>query len=227
MDVQTGDSVTFDSYEKKEQAYNFETKYYSEYGEEQNKHIIVYDKGIEIEHVLASGTFPNFFDYPKLEVDDSEDRVSRNGKHNFWDGGLTSTTPLREVIQAHRDYWHKKGTDKDDVPDLEVYIADLWPSELKEEPSSFDLDFVENRKWNIIFSDKTDYDEQVAKVITDYNDLVNELRYLAKRNDVPDKEINGILEKYASSENRTGQRRKYKDVLGGRFRLTKVVRIDR
>jgi hypothetical protein len=35
------------------------------------------------------------------------------------------------------------------------------------------------------------------------------------------------LKKYASSENRNGQRRIYKDVLGGRFRLTKVIRIDR
>lgn len=181
MDVQTGDAVTFDSYEKKDQAQNLGTKYYSEYGDEQNKHMISYDRGVEVEHVLASGTFPNFFDYPKLNVKDSETSVSKNEKHNFWDGSLRSTTPLREVIHTHRDYCHEKGTDKDDVPDLEVYIADLWPSELKEQPSSFDLDFVENRKWNILFSDKTDYDEQVASVVTDYSDFVNEFRHLAKR----------------------------------------------
>ncbi len=45
-----------------------------------------------------------------------------------------------------------------------MYIADLWPSELKEKPISFDRDFVENRKWDIIFGDKTDYDEQVANL---------------------------------------------------------------
>jgi hypothetical protein len=52
-----------------------------------------------------------------------------------------------------RDFWHADDDDKeeDDVPDLEVYIADLWPSKLKEEPISLDLDFVENRKLNIIF----------------------------------------------------------------------------
>ena len=99
-----------------------QTKYYSIYGaNEQNKHIIFYDKGIGIEHILASGTFPNFFDYPKFKVDEEKRR------HNFWDGGFRSNTPLREVIHAHRDYWHNKDNDReeDDVPDLEVYIAEF------------------------------------------------------------------------------------------------------
>lgn len=29
-------------------------------------------KGIEVEHVLASGTFPMFFDYPKFRVFNSK-----------------------------------------------------------------------------------------------------------------------------------------------------------
>jgi hypothetical protein len=188
--------------------------------------MIYYDRGIEVEHVAASGTFPNFFDYPKFKVKDFKANLEIR-RHNFWDGSIRSTTPLREVIQAHRDNWHDPITIEDDVPDLEVDIADLWPSVLKEEPTSFDLDFVENRKWNILFSDKTDYDEQVAKIVTDYNDLVNELRNMAEREGISKDEIKGILEKYARSEKRNGQRRKYKDLLGGRFRLTKVVRIDR
>jgi hypothetical protein len=40
-------------------------------------------------------------------------------------------------------------------------------------------------------------------------------------------EVDDILEKYAHSEKRNGQIRKYRDLLGGRFRLTKVVRIHR
>jgi predicted acylesterase/phospholipase RssA len=224
VDVETGDAVTFDSYEKKTQENNL-GKYYSEYGDEQSKHTIIYERGVEIQHALASGTFPNFFDYPKFNVKDSQTNLE-NERHNFWDGSLRSTTPLREVIQAHRDYWHEPDSDKDDVPDLEVYIADLWPSLLKEEPTSFDLDFVENRKWNILFSDKTDYDEQVAKVVGDYNDLVNELKNLAERRGIKD-EIKDILKQYARSEKRNGRARTYKDLLGGRFRLTKVVSIDR
>ena len=180
--------------------------YYSEYGvNEQSKHVLFYDKGVGIEHVLASGTFPNFFDYPKFKVENPETNI-RNEEHIFWDGGFRSNTPLREVIHAHRDYWHKDDNEEeDDVPDLEVYIADLWPSELKEEPLSFDHDFVENRKLNIIFSDKTHYDEQVAEVVSDYIDLAKELKNLAERNGASEKEINHILEKHGGSKNRKGQ----------------------
>lgn len=97
----------------------------------------------------------------------------------------------------------------------------MWPSVLKEEPTFFDLDFVENRKRNILFSNKTHYDEQVAKVVSHYNDLVNELRNLAGRAGIKE-EMNDILEKYARSEKRNGRARNYKDLLGGRFRLTKL-----
>ncbi|HET6717556.1 MAG TPA: patatin-like phospholipase family protein [Nitrososphaeraceae archaeon] len=239
VDVQTGDAVTFDSYEKNESAMNADgmilkdnnqTKYYSVYGaDEQNNYIIFYGEGIDIEHILASGTFPNFFDYPKFKVKENINLDEEKRQHNFWDGGFRSNTPLREVIHAHRDYWHNKNKNRDnedDVPDLEVYIANLWPSELKEKPISFDLDFVENRKLNIMFSDKTHYDEQVAEVVSDYIDLAKGLKSLAERSGASEKEINDILKKHAHSKNRKGHMRVYESLLGGRFRLTKVVRID-
>ena len=226
VDVQTGDAVTFDSYSNHVKYHNDENS-------------LRYDKGIEIEHILASGTFPDFFDYPRFKVNNHE-IDERNKEHIFWDGGFRSNTPLREVIQAHRDYWHKTrkqlgqeeekdGNDEleNNVPDLEVYIADLWPSNLKEEPISFDRDFVENRKLGILFNDKTDYDEQIANVITDYIDLVKELRNLAQRKGASkDDEIKYILNKHASSINTKGQTRIYEELLRGRFRLTRVVRID-
>jgi NTE family protein len=229
VDVKTGDAVTFDSYSE-------ETKYHDD------KNVIKHGRGIEVEHVLASGTFPNFFDYPKFRVehsskknDNDSNQQLRNEEHTFWDGGYQSNTPLREVIQAHRDYWHKirehnNNDDEDkkenDVPDLEVYIADLWPSELKEEPISYDLDFVENRKHDLLLADRTDYDEKVADIVTDYVDLVKRLKNLAQKYGASEKELNHILERDATSKNTEGVTRKYKELLGGRFRLTKVVRID-
>jgi predicted acylesterase/phospholipase RssA len=229
VDVETGDAVTFDSYEKREKAKDVtdDSRYYSVYGpDEQNKHVLIYDDGINIDHVLASGTFPNFFDYPKFKVKDSALNYEEK-EHIFWDGGFRSNTPLREVIHSHRDFWHVDDDDneEDDVPDLEVYIADLWPSELREEPISLDLDFVENRKLNIIFADKTHYDEQMAEVVSDYIDLTKALKNLAERTG-NSKEVKHLLEKHAGSKNRGGKIRKYKSLLGGRFRLTKVVRID-
>ena len=207
VDVQTGDAVTFDSYSK-------EAKYHND------RNTIYNQNGIEIEHGLATGTFPDFFDYPKFKVNNVEMGIKNEEEHIFWDGGFRSNTPLREVIQAHRDYWHKtrkhtkeEEQDEDklenDVPDLEVYIADLWPSELKEKPISFDRDFVENRKWSIIFGDKTDYDEQVANFVTDYVDLAKQLKSLAERKGASTNELNHILDKYATSKNTIGQTRKY------------------
>ena len=49
----------------------------------------------------------------------------------FWDGGVLSNTPLRELIQSHQDYWklvENIADSKMSIPDLEVYIVDVWPS---------------------------------------------------------------------------------------------------
>jgi len=226
VDVKTGDAVTFDSYVK-------EAKYHDD------RNTVYNHDGIGIEHALASGAFPDFFDYPKFKVNmmnDAGKNIKRE-EHVFWDGGFRSNTPLRELVQAHRDYWlsiarEKHRDEKDyeyenDVPDLEVYIADLWPSELKEEPISFDRDFIQDRQWDLILGDKTDYDEQVSNVVTDYIDLARRLKSLAERRRVPKEEIDYILDGFANSINTKGKTRKFRELLEGRFRLTKVIRIDR
>lgn len=227
VDVQTGDAITFDSYSEEAQYHNDTSSF-------------IYSKnGIEIDHVLASGTFPDFFDYPEFEVQSGRKAENlKMEKRIFWDGGFRSNTPLREVIQAHTDYWRNKHRitttvnkaekTEQDIPDLEVYIADLWPSVLEDQPISFDHDFVEDRKLDVIFGDRTDYDEKVANVVTDYVHLARQLRNLAKKKGASDDELDAILEKYTSSKARLGEPpRKYKTMLEERFRLLKVVRIDR
>jgi hypothetical protein len=64
------------------------------------------------------------------------------------------------------------------------------------------------------------------KFVTDYVDLAKQLKNLAQRKGASDEEINHILNKYATSMNTKGQVRKFQELLGGRFRLTKVTRID-
>ncbi len=51
------------------------------------------DNGIGINHVMASASFPIYFKY--VEIDGEK----------FCDGGILSNTPLRELIQYHRDFW--------------------------------------------------------------------------------------------------------------------------
>ena len=58
-------------------------KYYSEYGNAQNKHVLFYNNGIMIDHILASGTFPGFFDYPKFEVENTSYENSIKEDHIF------------------------------------------------------------------------------------------------------------------------------------------------
>ncbi len=114
VDVADGATVTFDSYSK-ESKYGRLNKGSNKF----SKRVITYDKGIELKHVMASASIPLFYDYEIIQ------------RHKFWDGGILSNTPLREVLQAHRDYWFKiigKEKPESKVPDLEVYIIGLWPS---------------------------------------------------------------------------------------------------
>jgi predicted acylesterase/phospholipase RssA len=60
---------------------------------------------------MASGTLPELYD-PK-EIDG----------HKFWNGGLLSNTPLRELLESHRDYW--VNVEYSEVSDLVFHRTDL------------------------------------------------------------------------------------------------------
>ena len=99
-------------------------------------------------------------------------------QRDFWDGGLLSNTPLRELIESHRNYWlHVKKVGENSVPDLEIYIADVWPS--RKDPIPLDLDGAKNRLYDIMLCDKTDYDKKVADIISDYIHLYYKTRQFA------------------------------------------------
>lgn len=129
VDIAEGITVTFDSYKKSDG--KRKTVYYSgrKYGHKKEEYrsnekdnskqiVIEYENGITIEHLMASGTLPELYD-PKDICKDSKGEIC---KRKFWDGGLLSNTPLRELLEAHRDYW--VGVEnKDEAPDLEVYIV--------------------------------------------------------------------------------------------------------
>lgn len=83
--------ITFDSCGKLNNGgkiYEWKT----EYGHSA-KHTIRYDNGVTLDHVMASATIPITYDYQEI-----------NGRR-FWDGGVLSNTPLRELIGRHKDFW--------------------------------------------------------------------------------------------------------------------------
>lgn len=119
-------------------------------------------------HVMASASIPLFYQFEEIEGE------------KFCDGGVLSNTPLREVLHAHRDYWYKvvgKGKAGSKVPDLEVYIVGVWPEGTDTwggVPS--DHDGIKERLYDINLSDRTEYDEKTAVIVSDYVDMINRIR---------------------------------------------------
>jgi NTE family protein len=201
-----------------------------------NPNAIFYE-GIKVDHVLACASVPIVYDYTTIEAEELD---GSNNKilHYFWDGQYLSNTPLRELISEHTIYWKNEiGTEKlreeifnkeQDglkVPDLDVYIVNLWP--IKENDVAKDHDGQVDRKNDILYHDKTEYDEKVAELVTDYIDLAKELLVELDKH-VPREQIRkNILEKKAHSRLRTGKIRTYNDLLVGKFALQKVIRIER
>jgi NTE family protein len=211
VDVAEGKTVAFDSYHTKA---------------EDPKNSLYEGDGITIDHVMASGTLPVFYKFREIPT---------KGGRKFCDGGILSNTPFRELLQAHRDYWKSVvGEDKDEIPDLEVYIINVHPSKQDEVPT--DLDGVRDRINDITFSDRNShYEEMVADLVTDYTDLIDKLKELAKSQFKNKDESDTIFQNEfenliktteAKSRGGTVEHRKYKDLLKGRFKLTKVTRIE-
>ena len=212
VDVAEGKTVAFDSYHTK--------------AEDPGNSLYEGD-GITIDHVMASGTIPVFYKFREIPT---------KGGRKFCDGGILSNTPFRELLQAHRDYWNGiivEGNDNK-IPDLDVYVINVHPSKQDKVPT--DLDGVKDRINDITFMDRNShYDEMVANLVTDYTDLIDRLKELAKsyfknkvkKDIILQNEFETLLK---SIEGRTSgaerEDRKYKDLLKCRFRLTKVIRIE-
>jgi NTE family protein len=217
VDVSEGKTVTFDSYHTKDDSEN-----------------VVYEgDGITIDHVMASGTIPLFYKFRVI------------GGRSFYDGGFLNNTPFRELLQAHRDYWTKVlGDVKAKIPDLDVYIVNVHPS--KKDVIPTDHDGVNDRYIDISYSDRNSrYDEMVTHLATDYNELedisndfielIYKLKGLVKSQLTNTSEgiaFQNELERLLmlreeKKEAQKDRREKYKDLIKGKFKLTKVVRVER
>jgi predicted acylesterase/phospholipase RssA len=222
-DLADGAAVTFDSYSKLSE-YGRVDKNTGKYRERK----ITYSKGIELSHVMASSCIPLFYKYEEIQG------------RKFWDGGVLSNTPLREVLHMHRNYWLNtvgEGKPESKVPNLEVYIIGVWPSsgsgndDSEEIPSDFDG--LKVKLYDIHLSDKTEYDEKSAIMVSDLIDIVEKIRSLAPKYMTPEKVEDFeeylrdyLTEQMAQSKGRDGEQRSYGSLLNGRFKLDRVVRIE-
>jgi NTE family protein len=173
----------------------------------------------------------------KLTIDNRGNKRIDNVQRFFWDGGIASNTPLRELIQAHKDYWldvKGKGKVNAQIPDLDVYIVDVWPTKQNNIP--VDHDGVVDRNFELLFCDKTPYDEKVADIVSDYTNFVSKLGKLAgeaidgigdinKKKDLQTR-LENIYKIKAKTSHRSGEPREYQDLIKGRFEVN-VIRIER
>jgi NTE family protein len=223
-------AVTFDSYLRKtrypkgkiDERENKDSSHRAnQKQQEEEKRIIEYSDGITMEHVRASMSPQTVIDYPKFE--DIQNQETRY----LWDGAFLSNTPLRELLHLHRYYWHDEKK-VEHVPHLEVYIINLYPTvERNQIDPPKDADTIQDREIDIRFHDRTLYDVKVARMTSDYLILHGQLKNLAINKGATKKEIDEILNKQSKSSHRTGKRRTYRDLIEGRFDVTKVIYVNR
>ena len=92
---------------------------------------------------------------------------------------------------VHRHYWHRVRK-LDDIPALRVGIVNLHPIKIDEIP--YECDGIVDRKNDIIYHDKTEFDESVAVLVSDYVSLGKALVNLADKNGINRNKIQKILQ---------------------------------
>lgn len=256
VDVQELTPVVFDSYEKEDGTRKSEYGKYGrmKFGRSENdqedtegfEHVIRYDDGIKADFVLASCSVPVNYDYTRLNVEnrvlvgggqgDNVDTGDNNGPssssngtsglRSFWDGGLLANTPLRQTVLAHRDYWNKVRKLEENIPKLRYGIINLHPAKQDYLPS--DYDGVVDRKNDIIFHDRTEFDENVAVLLSDFIRLAKTLIKLAEENGVSKE----VLQKTLKEETKavylaTGKHFRFEDLIKANVDVDFVVRLER
>jgi NTE family protein len=109
-------------------------------------------------HILAATGYPSYY-FQWAEVE--------KGVY-AWDGSLLSNTPLREVI------------DSSPVKDKRVFLVENYPKKCYTLPDN--LQEVQHRARDIMFSDKTIHNIQMSKAITYYLRLIDDLYRMLEDN---------------------------------------------
>ena len=197
--------VVFDSYSSKETDTD-QFSWHSDYGlnsEYKAKFRIKYKHGIELEHVESSMATPIRYDYPRFKVTNLQNNETI--QRTFWDGAFLANTPLRQVMRAHRKYWMDRG-EENNIPELEIFIVNLYPSVEKGVPASPDA--IQDRQIDLTFHDRTKFQVKIDKMRSNYIKALKQL--------MPEPE-----------KRNTEMSKMEKTLLKGRFNLGRVVYVER
>jgi NTE family protein len=134
--------------------------------------------------ILATSAYP-LYNFRWVEMEDGV---------YAWDGGLLSNTPLREVIDASP------------VNDKRIFLVENYPKKIDTLPRN--LPEVYHRARDIIFSDKTEHNVTMSKVITLYLSYIEELYQLIEDHIDPTKvdqdQLKRIRHKYKKFKQERG-----------------------
>ncbi len=143
------------------------------------------------QHILATSAYP-LYNFRWAEV--------KKGIYS-WDGSLLSNTPLREVIDASP------------VNDKRIFIVENYPKKVGLLPRN--LPEVYHRARDIMFSDKTEHNITMSKVITMYLKYIDELYQLIEKHvdfsKVDKDQLKKIRHKYKKIKHERGA--EIKDIL--------------
>ncbi len=109
-------------------------------------------------HILAVTGYPSYY-FQWAEVE--------KGVY-AWDGSLLSNTPLREVIEASP------------VKNKRIFLVENYPKNIDNLPDN--LQEVQHRARDIMFSDKTMHNVQMSKAFTYYLKFIDEIYHMLENN---------------------------------------------
>jgi predicted acylesterase/phospholipase RssA len=240
VDVQEAHPVVFDSYKQKNGKH--ETVYgqtVSKEGKTQGGYKIEYD-GIEVDHILASASVPLNYDFTKITAKQLDVKNSKDNQvtRYLWDGGILHNTPMVPLLYHHKKFWDNligiekqreaifEGDPKNEtqIPGLLTFVVDMWAKKSKVLPQT--RNETKSRYYEIMYSDKTDYEERIMAILDDFVTVSKNLIELSKKKGATREELEKILLPPVKTQFYTGFTRSYIDHIRGKFPMN-VVRISR
>ena len=127
-------------------------------------------------HILATSSYP-LYNFRWIEVDEGV---------YAWDGSLLSNTPLREVLEASP------------IKNKRIFLVENYPKKVDTLPEN--IPEIYHRARDIIFSDKTEHNIKMSKVITKYLRYIDELYQIIEKftdtSKIEKKQLKKIQSKY-------------------------------
>ncbi len=136
-----------------------------------------------------------------------------------------TNTPLLQLVLMHRHYWWRVRGLKDSVPRLGICVINLHPKKQTEIPT--DRDGVINRNNDITFSDRTNQEEAILLLISDFVDLTRELLKVAEEKGVDKNFLSNLLDRKTNFHGEFLKPRRFQDILEGRFQIDEIIRVNR